>query len=90
MGDLNSEVKEKYLREFCQLYNLKNLVNMPTCFKNPSNPSYIDIMLTNHSRSFQNSLEIDTGLSDFHRMTVTVMKAYFPKLRPKLVNYRDF
>ena len=90
MGDLNSEVKEKYLREFCQLYNLKNLINMPTCFKNPSNPSYIDIMLTNHSRSFQNSLEIDTGLSDFHRMTVTVMKAYIPKLRPKLVNYRDF
>ena len=63
---------------------------MPTCFKNPSNPSCIDVMLTNHSRSFQNSLAIDTGLSDFHRMTVTVMKAYSPKLCPKLVNYRDF
>ena len=46
-------------------------------------------MLTNHPRSFQNSLAIDTGLSDFHRITVTVMKAYSPELRPKLVNYRD-
>ena len=90
MGDLNSEIKEKYLMEFCQLYNLKNLITMPTCFKNPSNPSCIDVMLTNHPRSFQNLLAIDTGLSDFHRMTVTVMKAYSPKLRPKLVNYRDF
>ena len=47
-------------------------------------------MLTNHPRSFQNSLAIGTGLSDFHRMTVTMMKTYFPKLCPKLVNYRDF
>ena len=78
MGDLNSEVKEKYLTEFCQLCNLKILINMATCFKNPSNPLCIDVML------------IDTGLSDFHRMTVTMMKAYSPKLRPKHVNYRDF
>ena len=90
MGDLNSVVKGKNLTELCQLYNLKNLINMPSCFKNPSNPSCIDVMLTNHPRSFQNSLGIDNGLSDFHRMTVTVMKAYTPKLRPKLVNYRDF
>ena len=31
--------------------------------------------------SFQNSLAIDTGLSDFHRITVAVIK---------IVNYRDF
>ena len=90
VGDLNSEVKEKYLTEFCQMYNLKNVINMPSCFKNPSNLSCIDLMLTNHPRSFQNSLAIETGLSDFHRMTVTLMKAYSTKLCPKLVNYRDF
>ena len=89
MGDLNSEVKEKYLTEFCQLYNFKKLINMPS-FKNPSNPSCRDVILTNHPRSFQNSLVIDTGLSDFHRMTVTVMKTYFPKLCSKLINDRDF
>ena len=62
---------------------------MPTCFKNPSNPSCIDVMVTNRPRSFQNSLAADTGLSDFDRMTVTVIKAYSPKLCLKLVNYRD-
>ena len=48
MSDLNSKVKEKHLTEFSQLCNLKNLINMPTCFKNPSNLSCIDVMLTNH------------------------------------------
>ena len=61
---------------------------MPTCFKNPSNPSCIYVMVTNRPRSFQNSLAADTGLLDFDRMTVTVMKAYSPKLCLKLVNYR--
>ena len=33
---------------------------------------------------------VSTGLSDFHKMTVTVMKTTFPKSEPKIVRYRDF
>ena len=40
--------------------------------------------------SFQSSGVIETGLSDFHKMTVTVMKATFQKLDPKLIHYRDY
>ena len=29
-------------------------------------------------------------MSDFHRMTATVMKATFEKLQPRVVNYRDY
>ena len=47
-------------------------------------------MLTNKPRSFKHSRVIKTGLSDFHRMTVTVMKATFEKLQPRVVNYRDY
>ena len=54
------------------------------------NPSTIDLILTNKSRSFQNSTTIDTGLSDHHKMTVTVMKQYFPKQTPVLIKYRNF
>ena len=32
-------------------------------------------MLTKRQRSFQNSRVIDTGLSDFHKMTVTVLRS---------------
>ena len=33
---------------------------------------------------------METGLSDFHRMTATVMKKIFEKLQPRVVNYRDY
>ena len=77
------------MREFCDSYNLKNLIKEPTCFKNASNPSCIDLMLTN-SRSFQNSLNIETGLSDFHKMTLTVLKTIFPKVKPEIILYRNY
>ena len=47
-------------------------------------------MLTSSYRSFQNSCAIETGLSDFHKMIVTVMKAYFQKQKSKVITYRDY
>ena len=47
-------------------------------------------MLTSSYRSFQNSCAIETGLPDFHKMIVTVMKAYFQKQKPKVITYRDY
>ena len=47
-------------------------------------------MLTNKPRNFKHSCVIETGLSDFHRIRVTVMKATFQKRHPGVVNYRDY
>ena len=33
---------------------------------------------------------IETGLSDFHKMTVTVMKTTSEKLKPNIIHYRDY
>ena len=71
------------------IHNLKTLVKQKTCFKNPENPTCIDLILTNSPRSLQKSSVFETGLSDFHKLTITVLKQYFPKLKPKVVNYRD-
>jgi hypothetical protein len=90
LGDLNSEVSESAMNEFCKTYNLGNLVKGPTCFKNPANPSSIDLILTNRPRSFQGTVLIETGLSDFHKMTLTVLKMHFEKQTPKIVHYRDY
>ena len=81
---------EHMMSEFCDTYNLKNLIKDPTCFKNPLNPSAIDLILTNRPRSFQNSQTVETGLSDHHRRTVTVMRASFPKQAPTIITYRDY
>ena len=89
LGDWNSAVTEKEMAEFCEMYQLDNLIKEPTCFKSLENPSSIDLMLTNKKNSFQNSMAIETGLSDFHKMTVTVMKRYFKKNEPITIEYRD-
>ena len=90
MGDFNADMENISLKNFCDLYNCKTLIKEPTCLKNPVNPTCLDLMLTNSYRSFQNSCAIETGLSDFHRMVVTVMKAYFQKQKPKVVTYGDY
>ena len=89
-GDFNIDYKEEILEEFLFEQNLKNLVKEPTCFKTIDNPSYIDLFLTNTPPSFQNTIAVETGLSDFHKMVVTVMKTTFPKAQPKIVYYRDY
>ena len=54
---------------------------MPTC---------IDLILTNQPSCFQHSRVFETGLSDFHLLTVTEFKMSFQKLQPKIINYRDY
>ena len=41
---------------------------------------YTEPILTNRNRSLQNFCVIDTGLSDFHKMTVTILRSYLNKL----------
>ena len=53
-------------------------------------PTCIDLMLTNKLRSFQIKCVIETGLSDFRKMTISVLKMRFRKLPPKVINYRVF
>ena len=90
MGDLNVECHNRFLKEIYDLYNLKNLIKVPTCFKNPGFPSSIDVVLTTSYKSFHNSCAIETGLSGFHRMIVTVIKSHFPKKELKIIQYRDY
>ena len=90
MGGFNAELSKKFASNFCGYYSLKSLIKKPKCFKNPDNPTCIDLILTNRQKGFQNSTIIGTGLSDFHKLTVTVLKSYFKKLNPKELICCDF
>ena len=90
LGDFNVCVDDETMRNFCNSCSLHSLIKQPTCFKNPENPSCIDLILTNKPRSFQSTCVIETGLSDFHRMTASVLKSHFCKLPPKIVTDKDF
>ena len=90
IGDLNSEITQIAMTEFYETYNLQSLVKYPTCYKNPSKHTCIDIILTNFPKLFQHTKTIETGLSHFHKLTLTVLKTHFPRLKRNIVNYRDY
>ena len=77
LGDFNAGVEDTDIKIFCSSYNLTSMVNKATCYKNPDKPTCIDLILTNCPGSFQNSCVVETGLSDFHKMVVTVMKTSY-------------
>ena len=82
IGDFNVEANDSAISVFSDTYDLKSLIKEPTC--------YNLLVLTNKPRSFQRSCVNETGLSDFHKMTVTVTKTLFEKLQPRVVSYRDY
>ena len=90
IGDFNSEMHEEPMNVFCTIYNLKNLVKEPTCFKNIDNPSCIDLILTNKPLYFQTTTVVETGISDFHKLTLTIIKSTLPKLESKIFHYRNY
>ena len=66
------EPTDTTLSNFCKIYNMENLIKDKICFKNPNKPSCIDLNITNRPENFQISMVIETGLSDFHKMCITV------------------
>ena len=90
VGDFNAEETEPCLNSFLSEFDLTNLVKNKTCFKSIENPSCIDLFLTNSSNSFQHTQTISSGLSDHHKMVVTVLKNTFSKMKPKEIIYRSY
>ena len=91
-GDLNINAfdENEALEDFLEALHAKNLVKDPTCYSNPANPSCLDLYITNSYRSFQGTTTFATGLSDCHKMVITVMKTIFPKADPRIITYRDY
>ena len=79
MGDFIVEVN---FSSFCELYEVKSIINQSNCYKNPTTPSCIDLFLKSSPNSFQKLTVVKTGLSDCYKLIFTVMKSYSPKRTP--------
>ena len=90
IGHFNVNISDSSMKEFCSLNRLKNLINEPTCYKNSERPTCIDLILPNQSTLFQDSTVLETGLSDFHLLTVTEFKMIFQKCKPHIITYRNY
>ena len=49
-----------------------------------------DLIITNRPKSFQEPEVIETGLSHFHKMSLTVMKVFYNKQKQKTIQYRKY
>ena len=63
LGDFNASTEDSFMKSFCENYDLRSLVKESTCFKNPENPSFFDLILTKKPGSFIKTGVIETGLS---------------------------
>ena len=80
MGDFNVEPRchsEKFL---------SNLYFRKCCQRE----DFIDLIITNRPKSFQNPKVIKNGLSNFHKISLTVMKVSCTKQNPKVIKYRKY
>ena len=55
--------------------------------KNSKNSSCMSPFLTNSPNSFYISRVVEAGLSDAHKLIITVMKSFLPKRSPNIVSH---
>ena len=90
VGDFNAQTTDQYLSSFLYQDELSSIVKERRYFKNVSNPSCIDLFLTNSALSFQHTLTVCCGLSDFHKLVMTLLKTRFSKNKPREIVYRNY
>ena len=83
-GDFNCEDTNNVFSEFLNTYQAQNFVKDKTCFKSTTNPSCIDLFVSNNPRFFQHTKTFTTGLSNFHKLVTTMFKSDFQHFHPKL------
>ena len=78
------------LEEFCDVFNLTNLIKSDTCYKN-NHKSTIDLRFTNKPLPFQGISTTETGLSDCHKLILTFMRSFcFPSQTKKNFFFRNY
>ena len=86
-------IDDATMKIFCQIYDCKILSIIRPISKTAINPTCIDLIITNRPNSFQEFKVIKIGLSDFHKMSVTVMKVFYNKQKLGVIQckkYNDF
>ena len=91
MGDFNIYINSFGVEknELWNLFDLTNFTHGDTCCTK-SYKSARDLILTNRSLSFQNISSRETDLSDYHKCISSFFKFHYARLKPKVVNHRNY
>ena len=76
LGHFNMTPEDKNLQLFADSFNLEHLIKKPTSFK--GFPFYLIIfylIITNRKAYFKKECILETGISDFHKLTAVSLKS---------------
>ena len=92
MGDLNVNcITESHaLTELFETFDLSNIVKGPTCFKSVTNPSLVDVILTNTPARVLSHVNTDIDVSDFHNLVCVITRMHAPKTQTRVITYRSY
>ena len=89
IGDFNLTIDNKNLENVMTTFDLECLIKKPTCFQS-SNPTCIDLILTNKKEFFKNTDVIEVGIPNHHSLIATDLKSLLLKGNAKTKLYRDY
>ena len=90
VGDFIAQIGEKCFDNFLFQHELKSINQKPTCYKIPDKPSCIDFILKKQPIKFLQKRLFIYGLSDCHKLLMSVFKTTLSKSKPKEIIYRNF
>ena len=91
VGDFNVEDSEESLSNFLEKHNTTNIVKDKTYYKSLNNSSCMGrLIIRNRPRCFQNTTAFSRVPSNYHKMTLNVLKRSFSKAPPKEIFYKDY
>ena len=76
LGDFYVTAENNKMEQLLNTFFLESLITSPTCFKSVT-LTCIDLVLTYHKQYFMKPQTLVTGISDFHALTLTIMRNTF-------------
>ena len=79
LGDFNLSTENPNFKNLLNSFDLESLIKIPTCYKSLSSPTCVDLILTNKKTLFMKSNTFETGMSDFNKLTTTILRKKISK-----------
>ena len=93
MGDLNIDISDKSncnnnsLSDIYDTFSLQNIIIGKSCHKSNVGKS-VHIMLTIRPKSFHKTGTFETGISNHHKLTLSVFHSYSIFNQQRILNFR--
>ena len=86
--DFNISRDDERLKEYCNSFSFGHL-KTPTCYMG-TNPSFIDHVITNMTFLFMKSCTVETGMSDYYKLIISICRLTFAKGKSKKFIHRCY